>query len=53
MWAKEWDNIFSKNEWGKYPSEHLVRFFKRNFKKKKIKDIGDRQWNRSKFMVFL
>ena len=42
MWAKEWDNIFSKNEWGKYPSEHLVRFFKRNFKKKKLKilEIG-------------
>lgn len=26
-----WENIFSNKEWGKYPSEHLIRFIARNF----------------------
>ncbi len=26
-----WENIFSKKEWGKYPSENLIRFIARNF----------------------
>ena len=31
MWDKGWDKIFSKTEWGKYPSEELIRFISRNF----------------------
>ncbi|EMG6304611.1 class I SAM-dependent methyltransferase [Campylobacter coli] len=26
-----WENIFSNKEWGKYPSENLIRFIARNF----------------------
>jgi ubiquinone/menaquinone biosynthesis C-methylase UbiE len=26
-----WNDIFQKNEWGKYPSEELVRFIAKNF----------------------
>ncbi len=26
-----WENIFSKKEWGKYPSEAVIRFIARNF----------------------
>ena len=26
-----WENIFSKKEWGKYPSEAIIRFIARNF----------------------
>ncbi len=26
-----WEEIFSKKEWGKYPSENLIRFIARNF----------------------
>lgn len=26
-----WENIFSQKEWGKYPSENLIRFIARNF----------------------
>lgn len=33
MWDKGWDDLFSKNEWGKYPDVEVVRFFERNFKK--------------------
>ncbi|EAI4487866.1 class I SAM-dependent methyltransferase [Campylobacter coli] len=28
---KIWENIFSKKEWGKYPSENIIRFIARNF----------------------
>ncbi|BEK34020.1 class I SAM-dependent methyltransferase [Campylobacter jejuni] len=28
---KIWENIFSKKEWGKYPSENVIRFIARNF----------------------
>jgi SAM-dependent methyltransferase len=31
MWNSGWDEIFSKTEWGKYPSEELVRFIGRKF----------------------
>lgn len=31
MWDKVWDEIFEKNEWGKYPPEELIRFMARNF----------------------
>ncbi|MBL4889044.1 MAG: class I SAM-dependent methyltransferase [Candidatus Lindowbacteria bacterium] len=30
-WRPEWDDIFSSREWGKYPSEDVVRFVARNF----------------------
>ncbi|ELB7666084.1 SAM-dependent methyltransferase, partial [Campylobacter upsaliensis] len=26
-----WEEIFSKKEWGKYPSESVIRFIARNF----------------------
>ncbi len=26
-----WENIFKKRQWGKYPSENLIRFIARNF----------------------
>ncbi|MBF7048982.1 class I SAM-dependent methyltransferase [Campylobacter volucris] len=26
-----WENIFANKEWGKYPSEYLIRFIARNF----------------------
>ncbi len=29
--AAFWENIFSNKEWGKYPSENLIRFIARNF----------------------
>ncbi|ECL6467391.1 SAM-dependent methyltransferase, partial [Campylobacter jejuni] len=28
---KIWEQIFSKKEWGKYPSENVIRFIARNF----------------------
>lgn len=31
MWDKGWDKLFSEVEWGKYPSEELIRFIARNF----------------------
>lgn len=43
MKFSSWDNIFLKHEWGKYPSEQLVRFFQKKFKNKKnlkILEIG-------------
>jgi 2-polyprenyl-3-methyl-5-hydroxy-6-metoxy-1,4-benzoquinol methylase len=30
-WNSGWDDIFRKHEWGKYPSENLVRYVGRNF----------------------
>lgn len=33
MWDKGWDELFTKNEWGRYPDVEVVRFFERNFKK--------------------
>jgi len=30
-WDPVWEKIFSSQEWGKYPQEHLVRFIARNF----------------------
>ncbi len=46
MWNKGWDNLFDAQEWGKYPSEELIRFIARKFYKKndkssvKILEIG-------------
>jgi ubiquinone/menaquinone biosynthesis C-methylase UbiE len=31
MWNAGWDVLFTKNEWGKYPPEELVRFMARQF----------------------
>jgi|ERR1700757_123397 len=32
-WDTIWENVFLENEWGKYPSENLIRFIARNFYK--------------------
>lgn len=45
-WDSTWEEIFKKQEWGKYPPEQLVRFIARNYynvpdrKNIKILDIG-------------
>lgn len=45
-WNTTWDKIFRTREWGKYPSEDLVRFVANNFydvsdrKEIKILDLG-------------
>lgn len=45
-WDPIWDEIFKKREWGKYPSEELIRFIARNYYKinprigVKILDLG-------------
>ena len=31
MWSDGWDKLFSKQEWGKYPGEELIRFIARRF----------------------
>jgi SAM-dependent methyltransferase len=31
MWDPVWEDIFATREWGKYPSEDLIRFVARNF----------------------
>lgn len=31
MWDPVWEEIFRSREWGKYPSEDLIRFVARNF----------------------
>ena len=33
MWDSNWDKVFQENEWGKYPSENLIRFIARNYYK--------------------
>ena len=33
MWDPVWEDIFASREWGKYPSEDLIRFVARNFYK--------------------
>ena len=33
MWDKGWEKIFSENEYGKYPSEQLIRFVAINYYK--------------------
>ena len=37
--SKEWEEIHRNQEWGKYPSEQLIRFIARNFYKKDRKNI--------------
>lgn len=45
-WDKIWEKVFSTKEWGKYPTEELVRFVARNYYsvpdrgKVKILDLG-------------
>ncbi len=34
VWDSTWDAVFERQEWGKYPSESLIRFVARNFYKK-------------------
>jgi SAM-dependent methyltransferase len=31
MWDPVWEDLFASREWGKYPSEDLIRFVARNF----------------------
>jgi ubiquinone/menaquinone biosynthesis C-methylase UbiE len=38
-WDTEWETIHQSEEWGKYPSEHAVRFISRNFKHRKRSEI--------------
>ncbi|WP_426252124.1 class I SAM-dependent methyltransferase [Paenibacillus pabuli] len=33
MWDQTWEEVFKSQEWGKYPSEDLIRFVARNFYK--------------------
>lgn len=46
VWSSVWDNVFRKNEWGKYPDESLIRFVagkyygSPNRKKIKILEVG-------------
>ncbi|WP_339799099.1 class I SAM-dependent methyltransferase [Paenibacillus sp. FSL R5-0744] len=45
-WDQTWENVFKTQEWGKYPSEDLIRFVARNFygapsrKEIKILEVG-------------
>lgn len=44
-WDDVWESIFQKKEWGKYPSEHVIRFVAKNFyqghrENTKILEIG-------------
>ncbi len=45
-WDKVWDDVFLNQEWGKYPSEDLIRFTAKNFYKSnnrnaiKILEVG-------------
>lgn len=45
-WDQTWEQIFKTQEWGKYPSEDLIRFIARNFygvpirKEIKILEVG-------------
>ncbi|MFK2827248.1 class I SAM-dependent methyltransferase [Bacillus sp. B190/17] len=45
-WDQTWEKIFQSQEWGKYPSEDLIRFIARNFyqelnrKDVKILEVG-------------
>jgi SAM-dependent methyltransferase len=34
-WNTDWEEIFERNEWGKYPPEDLIRFVARNYYKAK------------------
>lgn len=45
-WDQTWEQVFNSQEWGKYPSEDLIRFIARNFygspnrKEIKILEVG-------------
>ncbi|MED4461194.1 class I SAM-dependent methyltransferase [Metabacillus fastidiosus] len=45
-WDQTWERVFQNQEWGKYPSEDLIRFIARNFyqytnrKEIKILEVG-------------
>jgi len=38
-WDPNWDEVFSNQEWGKYPSENLIQFIARNFYKRNREEI--------------
>lgn len=38
-WDTTWDLVFSTQEWGKYPSESLIRFVARNYYKLTRKEV--------------
>ena len=37
--SEVWENLHATQEWGKYPSESVIRFVARNFYKKKREDV--------------
>jgi len=39
-WDQEWENIHQREEWGRYPSEHLVRFVATTFGKSRAVNRG-------------
>jgi ubiquinone/menaquinone biosynthesis C-methylase UbiE len=44
-WDNSWEKVFTEQDWGRYPSESLIRFVAKNFcnsdrKKTKILEIG-------------
>ena len=48
-WDPIWEEIFSSQEWGKYPGEPLIKFVARNFYKLNRSEIDTRArlWSRS------
>ncbi len=38
MWDPEWEKVFKRQAWGKYPAEDLIRFVARNFYKADKRD---------------
>ena len=38
-WDNVWDSVFKNQEWGKYPSEDLIRFIARNFYSSKNRQV--------------
>lgn len=39
-WDPVWNQVFKEQEWGKYPSESLIRFIARNFYRRSRKEIS-------------
>jgi len=39
-WDSVWEQVFTGQEWGKYPGESLIRFIARNFYKKTRKKVS-------------
>lgn len=37
--SEEWEKIHSTQEWGRYPSETVIRFIARNYYRNKLSSI--------------